>query len=169
MSIVPRYNSCWYIVTSRPRQDAYAEEHLIRQGFPVYRPLVEREVRRSSGVVKLTESLFPGYMFVALDLSTASFGAISSTYGVSGFVELDGGPEKVSDELVNGLKLREQRFSERGDLGGFNKDGVTGESALQGIGAIFEKSNGQGRVVLLMRLIVGQPNAELSPEVYKSA
>src|SRR5690606_9962776 len=58
--------AAWYLVHCKPRQDERAQEHLIRQGYDCYRPLLRRERLVRGRTQTVLESLFPGYLFVQL-------------------------------------------------------------------------------------------------------
>ncbi len=103
----------WYVLTCKPRQDAYAEEQLNNQGYTTYRPLAIREQRRRGKLVKVTESLFPRYMFVELDTERDNWSPIRSTYGVSGFVKFGGMPTSAPVGLIESLKIREAQYQDR--------------------------------------------------------
>ena len=94
----------WYVLTSKPRQEAYAEEQLNNQGYITYRPLAIRERRRRGKLVKVTESLFPRYLFINLNRVDDNWAPIRSTYGVSGFVQFGDYPLSVPDALVEELQ-----------------------------------------------------------------
>ena len=57
----------WYLLTAKPRKDAYAEEQLNNQQYETYRPLAKRLRRRQGKMVECIESLFPRYLFIRLD------------------------------------------------------------------------------------------------------
>lgn len=52
-------------------------------------------------------SLFPRYLFVAIDLATQRWRSIYSTVGVSRLVSNGDFPTPISDEIVDALKERE--------------------------------------------------------------
>lgn len=54
----------WYCVKSKPRQEHTAKRSLLREvGAEVFCPMLKFERARSSGKVKVTEAMFPGYLF----------------------------------------------------------------------------------------------------------
>ena len=52
----------WYLIQTKPRQEARAEENLRRQHFECYRP----HKPPLPGDEKPGEPLFPGYLFIRL-------------------------------------------------------------------------------------------------------
>ena len=97
----------WYLVQCRPRQEARAEENLIRQGYVCYRPqhLVEKVVRGRRKAVP--ESLFPGYVFIQLG-ERDGWATLRSTRGVAALVSFGGRPAEVCPALIALLREREQ-------------------------------------------------------------
>jgi len=76
----------WYAVATRLRMEAIAREHLERQGFSVCLPEMRLRKRRQGRWQEVTEPLFPGYLFVALNLEADNPAPIRSTVGVRGLV-----------------------------------------------------------------------------------
>jgi len=133
-------SKAWYVLMSKPRQDAYAEEQLNNQGYNTYRPLAVREKRFRGKRVKVTESLFSRYMFVELDDKRDNWEPIRSTYGVSSIVRFGSMPLSVPDALISNLRMRENQFQERAiDLDRFHQGEVVTIKAgpFQGLDAIF--------------------------------
>ncbi|WOG28385.1 transcription termination/antitermination NusG family protein [Endozoicomonas sp. 8E] len=76
----------WYLLKTRPRQEQRAQENLETQGFDAYCPIVKVRIR---GLLK-EEILFPGYVFLYLDLKDLDrFHKIRSTRGVSEIVSFN--------------------------------------------------------------------------------
>ncbi len=78
----------WYLVHTKPRQEACALQNLERQGYDCYLPLLASEKLIKGAVTKLAEPLFPRYLFIRLDTgdSAKSWSPIRSTRGVSKLV-----------------------------------------------------------------------------------
>lgn len=135
--------SAWYLVQCKPRQDNRAEEHLTRQGYECMRPLCRRErlVRR--------ESLFPGYLFINLPDDT-NWAPLRSTRGVNRVVSFGGKPLAVRGEVITELLSRtvvSQPAFTVGDRVRLLKGG------LSVLDAIFMSSDGEERVILLIKLL----------------
>lgn len=76
----------WYTVHTKPRQEHTAEEHLHRQGFPVYLPRIQVTCRRQGRWRNFIEPLFPRYLFIQADPEIENLAPVRSTRGVSGLV-----------------------------------------------------------------------------------
>ena len=76
----------WYAVQSKPRQKRVALENLLRQHYAAYlRQCAQRKLTRGRHH-SVTAPLFPGYLFVELDLDQDNTAPIRSTIGCTGLV-----------------------------------------------------------------------------------
>ena len=71
----------WYLIATKPRQEAVALLNLERQGYRVQLPKVELRKRRRGKWQEVIEPLFPGYLFVALATGVDDTAPIRSTVG----------------------------------------------------------------------------------------
>ena len=142
-------NPRWYLIQTKPRQEARAEENLRRQCFDCYRP----QKKSDSSTGKTEEPLFPGYLFIRLDRHLDNWYPIRSTRGVARVVSFGGEPTPVRDELIEQLRqrlttsaIKKTQFQpgERVQLhgGSFNE-----------LEAIFVSSDGGERSVILLNLL----------------
>ena len=84
-----------------------AEAALTRQGFPVFCPKIGRAIRRFGKQRPEMAALFPGYLFVALDLHADGWQSASHTPGVSRLItRANGLPAPVPQALIDGLQAR---------------------------------------------------------------
>ena len=163
----------WYALMSKPQKDAYAEEQLNNQGYTTYRPLAMREVLRRGKKIKVTESLFPRYLFIKLDSKNDNWSPIDSTYGVTGMVRFGDQLLSVPETLIDVIRRQENQFQERAvDIDCFHQGDVVtiGSGAFEGLSAIFERYNGEERVILLMNILNGKTKVAVpAADVYKMA
>ncbi len=157
-------NANWYLIQTKPRQEARAEEHLVRQHFECFRPLKapadsQRKLRRA-----VEEELFPGYLFIRLEQGESWY-PIRSTRGVCRIVAFGGAPCPVPESLIGQIR---QRLAAPAPLPCFNQGEPvlvrTGTSEIQ---AIFLSDDGQERAVILLNLLqreqrVSLPKSSLS-------
>ena len=140
MTITDSHNSgplgpaTWLVINTRPHQQAYARENLVRQDFHVYCPMISRRIRHARRVQDVPRPLFPGYIFVE-QRPQQSWRPILGTYGVKTLVTSGDQPSVLPGRFVDALKAREfggvirkpaaalevgQRVEvQRGPLGGF--------------------------------------------------
>ena len=95
----------WYLLQCKPRQDERAEENLLRQGYHCYRPQHQRERILRGQRQTVSESLFPGYLFIQLG-PLDNWAPLRSTRGVSRLVAFGNQPLPVSAELIAQLRRR---------------------------------------------------------------
>ncbi len=71
----------WYVVFTKPRLEALAQEHLMNQGMDAWYPRARVVKRRATGREEVVESMFPRYIFVELTQGQHHFAKIRSTRG----------------------------------------------------------------------------------------
>ena len=132
-------NANWYLIQTKPRQEARAEEHLLRQQYECFRPL------------RAAPALTRSYLFIRLDCNDNWY-PIRSTRGVCRVVAFGGMPCPVPDSLIASIRQRTQasaanavRFAE-----GEAVRVRTGDSEVQ---AIFLCEDGDERAVILLNLL----------------
>ena len=96
----------WYAVCCKPRQEAVAEENLLRQGFQVYLPRIRMRQRRRGAWIDAVEVLFPRYIFIRIDPKRRSTASVRSTRGAVGMVRFGGQPAVVPDAVIDALRER---------------------------------------------------------------
>ena len=147
----------WYAVCCKPRQEAVAEENLLRQGYRVYLPRIRMRHRRRGQWLDAVEVLFPRYIFIRLDPKRRSTAPVRSTRGVVGLVRFGGQPAVVPDAVMEALREREDAAS------GLHQDNRplfnAGEpiklvdGPLSGMEGIFTQQDGDKRVIVLLELL----------------
>ena len=149
----------WYVVYTKPREEARARENLERQGHQCYLPELSLEKRRRGKVLPVTEPLFPRYLFIrcADELATAGWGSLRSTRGVVKLVAFGDGPCTVDDAFLNALQLR----TERGPATLFAAGEVVtiAEGPFAGLEAIFQLKEGADRAAVLLDMLGQQVRA----------
>lgn len=137
----------WYLIQTRPRQEARALEHLQRQQFECYQPLTNTTAR--------AEALFPGYLFIRMDQMQDNWYPIRSTRGVSRIVTFGSQPTPVRDELIEQIRQRLASQTPRSDFA--HGDPVLIRSrSFSDVEAIFLAFDGTERAVILLNLLQRQ-------------
>jgi transcriptional antiterminator RfaH len=152
----PPNTMAWFLVRSKPRQEALALTHLVRQGYESYLPLfaAEKLVRRKPTVVQ--EPMFARYLFVRLDTSGQgqSWSPIRSTVGVSELVCFGSRPARVDAALI--ATLREREMAQQADPDALFAAGESvriTEGAFAGLEAIYQMNDAEGRAMVLLDLL----------------
>ena len=97
----------WYVVQTQPHSEMKACSHLLRQGFGVYLPRYLKRRRHARRIETVPAPLFPRYMFVSFDIAVQRWRSIRSTVGISALVGQNDSPTSVPDNIVEGLRCRE--------------------------------------------------------------
>ena len=98
----------WLVVNARPNQERIAVEHLRRQEFDPYCPMVGKLVRHARKSEVKPRPLFPGYLFVRSDPSQGRWRAILSTIGVRQLVRFGDRVGHIDDGLIEALRQSER-------------------------------------------------------------
>lgn len=157
----------WFLLTSKPHKDELAEMHLRNQGYDVYRPLAKRLRKQRGKMITRIESLFPRYLFIHLDNGiNDNWAPIRSTQGVNGFVRFGADAAQVPDGLIDGLKSQEKLLGERAiDLDRYHKGDkvIITDGPFKGLRGIFERYDGEERVMILLEILHKQTTLAISP------
>lgn len=103
----------WFLAQLKPNCANVADKNLRRQGFETFLPLEEETRQRGGKFVTATRPLFPGYIFVAFDVTGGLWRAVNSTSGVTRLVSFGKEPAAVPPDLVSRLM---RRCDDRGRL-----------------------------------------------------
>jgi len=147
----------WFAVRTQPNREHRAKHQLDRQQFRTFLPLIEKSVRHARKVRQVRSALFPGYLFVELDLSRDQWRCINSTYGVSHLVMAGERPAIVPAGVVELIV----EMSESGGLVDFTPDLQPGMSVqmisgpLSGLIGRLNRCDARGRVEVLLE-VMGQ-------------
>ena len=147
----------WFAACCKPRQEAVAEENLLRQGFHTYLPRIRLRQRRRGHWVEVVEVLFPRYIFIRVDPERRSTATVRSTRGVTGLVRFGGQPAVVPDAVMDALKRREDAASglHQDDRPAFSAGDAVKlvDGPLAGMEAVFTEKDGDKRVIVLLELL----------------
>lgn len=146
----------WFLVRSKPRQEAVALTNLTRQGYESYLPMfsAEKIVRRKQAIVQ--EPMFARYLFVRLDTTGQgqSWSPIRSTIGVSELVCFGSKAARVDESLIAMLREREAWQSEQPkSLFASGDNVVIADGAFAGLHAIYQMNDAEGRAMVLLDLL----------------
>ena len=146
----------WYAVQTQANRERLAVSHLERQGFHVWLPCCPRIINHARKSKRVFRPLFPGYLFVNIDLETNGWRAINSTVGVQRIVSFGKVPSAVSMEFIEALKANENsdgfiEISVDGLVPGQEVEILTGPMAGQ-IGKLL-RLDSSNRVTVLLRML----------------
>lgn len=139
----------WYAVALQPHADAMARSHLERQGFLVFAPTLLRTVRHARQFITKPAPLFPGYLFVQLDIGRDRWRAINGTRGVRGLLTVGDTPARVPTAVIEELAALEAANAALPE--GAALEVVAGP--FTGLMGTLQRLDGAGRVTVLLQLI----------------
>lgn len=96
----------WFLAQLKPNCFNIADKNLKRQGFQTFLPMEEETRTRNGKFVAAMRPLFPGYIFVACDVTRGLWRTVNSTYGIARLVSFGREPTAVPQDLVLQLMLR---------------------------------------------------------------
>ena len=148
----------WYLIHTKPLNEAIAVENLERQGYEVYLPRVVQSVLRAGRPQERVAPLFPRYLFLRLNEGLQPLAPAASTVGVAGIVRFGSRYPVVPDKVIRDLQARAEPGSGLHRLSCGPR--LTAGSSVRirlgpfdGLEGVFEREAGADRVVVLLRLL----------------
>lgn len=146
----------WYVIRTKPRQEQLAYENLQRQGYQCFYPKLKKMQRKRGVKQWCVEALFPGYLFISLDMGTTNAGPIRSTRGVYGLVAFGLQVKPVSDGVISAIRFQANEdhivVNTSVELEMGHKVRIHG-GPLEGMDAIFQEKSGRDRAILLLNIL----------------
>ena len=96
----------WYVVQTQPHAETRAFANLKRQGFDVFCPRVRKTVRHARTLKHVLAPLFPGYVFIKLDISCEPWRSVNGTFGVVRLITQRDTPLPVLRGVVEAMQRR---------------------------------------------------------------
>ncbi len=154
----------WHAVAAKPRMELWARTNLWERDLEVYLPLVRRWRRHARRRDLVTRPLFPGYLFVHVDLDATSSRAIDMARGVKGLVRFGARPPHLPAEVIEGIRACEGpdgHIDLESWRGGFRagEQVLISNGALADIAAIIESVDEKARLVVLLDIMGRQVRA----------
>lgn len=143
----------WYLLYCKRGQLLRAQEHLERQAVHCLSPMVSLEKTVRGKPTRVSEPLFPNYLFVEFDPESIHTTTISATRGVSHFVRFGNQPATVPLDVINALQTHPALSIDDGGLPKAGDTVVITEGAFEGLKAIFTEPDGEARSMLLLNLL----------------
>ena len=155
----------WYLIHTKIRQEQLAMENLVLQNFECFLPQIKTEKLLQGQLLVVQEALFPRYLFIKLDtdLESQSWAPIRSTIGVCRVVTFGLIPAKINDDLVSAI--RSQTETSEVQLRDFQtgKAVFVTEGPFADLEAIYQITDGESRVLVLLNLMSKPVKMSISP------
>ncbi len=154
-------NLQWFVISTKARREQFAQEQLGRRGVESFLPRILEPGRLR--VTPAIAPLFPGYLFVRIDLMEQYF-AVVWTPGVRKFIGFGTLPSPVDDAVVEFLHARMGQEGVVRAVPAFKQGDVVRvkRGPFEGLVGIIENPGcGRGRVRVLMELLRRQTRVEV--------
>lgn len=158
----------WYVLQTKARQERVAEHQLNNQHFNTFLPMLRTQKRLRGRWTRVCEPLFPGYLFIELDMENQNTAPIRSTRGVLRLVRLGVTIRPFPEDMMQGLMQAQALEGEAIDPSRLFDKGdevVLLDGPMKGLTAIFAARNSQERVVLLLNVLGNQTQVSVSPHL----
>ena len=99
----------WYVVRSKHRHEVLLWHQLCSRGIEAYFPRIDSNAMAAP--LGGTMPLFPGYMFVRVDLGASARSALLWMPGADGFVCVGGKPAFISDRILRSIQAGVDRLN----------------------------------------------------------
>lgn len=164
-------DNTWFLAQLKPNCAHLANRNLKQQGFGTFLPLEERTQQRNGRFKTTDQPLFPGYIFVAFNVTKGLWRKVNSTYGINRLIGFGKDPTEVPTELVTQLmercdstgKLLPPRVLQPGD------QVVLTNGPFANFLAEVERTMPDRRVWILMDLMGAKTRVSVAPETLRCA
>ena len=147
----------WYVINTKPNSELIAVQKLKRHNYNVYCPTYISIVKHARKMRKIIKPLFPGYLFICLDIQKDPWTPINYMIGVKKLLSDGTFPialdEAIIDELL-GLQ-NNQGFIENVELDFYKIDQevIVNDGPLQGLKGTFKGLTAGQRVEVLLNML----------------
>jgi transcription antitermination factor NusG len=93
----------WFVVQTLTQREKMAGFHLEAQNFRIFMPRFRKTVRHARKLRETIAPIFPGYVFVVLDLERDRWRSINGTFGVARLLTTQSRPISVPTGVVEAL------------------------------------------------------------------
>lgn len=91
----------WYALAVQPRKEQYVQSQLSAQGYTVSCPRYRKVVRHARQTKTVLAPLFPGYLFVQIDLTVQNWRKANWIPGSIGLVKFDNRPAALNGAFID--------------------------------------------------------------------
>jgi transcriptional antiterminator RfaH len=145
----------WWVVQTKPQQEALAIAHLEQQGMMTYCPKFQQESIHQRQVKVRAIPLFPRYVFILGDFNAKkTMHTIRSTAGVSRLIKVGDQPSIIKTDVIDRIRVMEAGHLQRIEQYFKADDAVLITDGLyQGLEADYQMDDGMARAVVLLNLL----------------
>ena len=149
----------WYVMHSKPQKEAFLRERLRIQRIEVYLPSIR--LKPVNPRARKEQPLFPGYLFVHVDLDEIPVSELRGIPGSIGIISYGGEPADVGDTLIRAMQKQVEEINDSvsGAIDRFKSGDlvVINDGPFATYRAMFDcRLSGSDRVRVLLELLQGQ-------------
>ncbi|MDY7219627.1 transcription/translation regulatory transformer protein RfaH [Denitrificimonas sp. JX-1] len=163
--------NAWYLLHCKARQEQRAQQNIENQGYTTCLPQIKRQKIVQGKRIERIEPLFPNYIFIQLDKSTANFNALRSTRGVNGFVRFGGIPATVPGQVMDSILALEQTSEKQDQAQPLFRSGdkvQISDGPFAGLQAIYNMPKGEERCLIFLDMLGQQQSIEIEETALRS-
>lgn len=101
-----RNSKSWLVARNKPNQDKIALINLERQNFEFFQPTFKTMSRVQNKFKEIIKPVFPGYIFIAINLEENNWHTINNTRGISRILVFGNEIPLIRCEFIEALKHR---------------------------------------------------------------
>ena len=152
----------WYAINTNPRSEDMVQ-NILEANFEVFLPRIEVNKRRKKQ--RTIEPLFPGYLFVKLDLNASLWSKIKFTQGVRKILCFGKEPIPVPNKVMEIIRSKSALMNSSKQETPFNRGDVVRftNGPFRGLEGIFTGERaGKDRVKILLKILYRAAPVEAS-------
>lgn len=145
----------WYVVSTHPAREAYARLHLDNQGFETFLPMRKKTLRIKKRLRTVLAPLFPGYLFVHVEMERRLIRSINGSRGVKFLLSSGEIPSPLPAGFVEALMINSNAdgtVSYRPDLKAGDRVELAAGPFARKMGQLLQLDD-RGRVAVLLELL----------------
>ncbi|MFQ5957931.1 MAG: transcription termination/antitermination protein NusG [Alphaproteobacteria bacterium] len=163
----------WYVVHAQRNCESRADHHLRRQGFETYVPRYAKRRRHARRIETVAAPLFPGYLFVRMDLLRARWRSVNGTVGIIRLVCQGEHPIAVPEGIVENLRAHEDESGLHSPASLMVLDRgarlrIVGGAFDDHVG-VYERMSADERIVLLLNVLGREVEVKLPIDAVEAA
>ena len=145
----------WLVLQTKPRHEYMVETNLLEQGFDIYLPRLTVRRKQCSKPKTVVEPLFPGYLFICVNIQRENIFPVTRTRGVKTFVRFGNHYPELPETLIHQLLKNEQNSFDSPEQEDFIQgDNVQiGDGSLSGLRGIYSLEKGKDRAYVLVEIL----------------
>jgi len=157
-------NMRWYLLRSMTKQEKRVTAKLEEMKIEFFCPEIERSTNKGK---KITELMFPGYLFIRLDKDIGPFDNVRENYssGALQFVRFTEHPSEIRPSVIELIKMHAENLNKIANEDYFGKGDTVRvtDGPFQDFKALYKCRSGKDRAIVLLSVCGRITETELKP------